>query len=64
MKRMTKRDIQISVKMTADDYNLFTKAAAHVWPKAPISKAAIVLGLARIGAESVLPRAGRGEKKP
>jgi hypothetical protein len=62
MKRMTKRDIQSSVKMTAEDYSLFTKAAAHVWPKAPISKAAIVLGLARIGAESVLPRAGKEKK--
>jgi hypothetical protein len=61
MKRMTKRDVQVSVKMTAEDYALFTKAAAHLWPKAPLSRSTIVLGLARIGAESVLPR--KPEKK-
>lgn len=60
---MAKRSVQISVKMTAEDYTLFTKAAAHVWPKAPISRSAIVLGLARLGAESVLPRSGKGERK-
>jgi hypothetical protein len=40
---------------------LFTKAAAHLWPKAPLSRSTIVLGLARIGAESVLAR--KPEKK-
>ena len=62
MKRMAKRDIQISVKMEQKDFDMFNKAAAHIWPKAPMSRSAIVLGLCRIGAESVLPRAGKEKK--
>jgi hypothetical protein len=62
MRRMAKRDIQISVKMEQKDFELFMKAAAHVWPKAPMSQSSIVLGLARIGAESVLPRTGKEKK--
>jgi hypothetical protein len=49
--------------MEQKDFDLFNKAAAHIWPRAPMSRSAIILGMARIGAESVLPRAGKGEKK-
>ncbi len=62
MTRMAKRSIQISVKMEQKDEDLFLKAAGHIWPKAPMSRSAIILGLARIGAESVLPRAGKEKK--
>jgi hypothetical protein len=55
MKRVTKRSVQISVKMTNEDLALFKNAADHLWLKAPLSQSSIVLGLARIGAESVLP---------
>jgi hypothetical protein len=31
-----------------------TRAAEAIWPKAPMTKSSIILGLARIGAESAL----------
>jgi len=49
-----KRIIQVSVKMTEEDYAFFKKAADTVWPKAVLSRSGIILGLARIGAESVV----------
>jgi hypothetical protein len=52
---MEKRTTTVTVKMTAEDFALFTKAADHIWPKAILTRSSIVLGLARIGAESVLP---------
>jgi hypothetical protein len=60
-----KRSLSVSIKMSEEDLALFTKAADHIWPKAVLSRSAIVLGLARIGAESVLPSQPRrhGEKK-
>jgi hypothetical protein len=42
--------------MTAEDFTLLSKAANHIWPKAILTRSSIVLGLARIGAESVLPQ--------
>lgn len=63
MNRMAKKTLQISVKMEQKDFDLFQRGANTVWPKAPISRSAIVLGLARIGAESVMPRTGKGEKR-
>ena len=46
--------------MSEDDLALLTKAADHIWHKAVLTRSSIVLGLARIGAESVLPRSQRG----
>ncbi len=61
---MSKRNVSVSVKMSEEDLALFTKAADHIWPKAVLTRSSIVLGLARIGAESVLPSPRRhGEKK-
>lgn len=61
---MEKRTTTVTVKMTADDFALFTKAADHIWPKAILTRSSIVLGLARIGAESVLPESkARSQKK-
>jgi hypothetical protein len=51
-----KRTTSVTVKMSAEDYTLLMKAADHLWPKALLTKSGIVLGLARIGAESVLPK--------
>jgi hypothetical protein len=51
-----KRTTSVTVKMSAEDYALLMKAADHLWPKALLTKSGIVLGLARIGAESVLPK--------
>jgi len=58
--RMTKRSVAVSVKMTPEDFNLLKKAAAHLWPGAPLTHSTLVLALAKIGAETVLRR----EKKP
>jgi len=61
---MEKRTVSITVKMRQEDYALLTKAADHIWPKAVLTRSSIVLGLARIGAESVLPSPRRqGEKR-
>ena len=56
---MSKRTTQVTVKMTAEDYDLLAKAADKLWPKALLTKSSIVLGLARIGAEIVLKRRKR-----
>lgn len=53
---MSKRTTTVTVKMTAEDFTLLSKAANHIWPKAILTRSSIVLGLARIGAESVLPQ--------
>jgi hypothetical protein len=51
-----KRTTSVTVKMTAEDYTLLQKAADTIWPKAVLTKSSVVLGLARIGAESVLKK--------
>lgn len=56
---MGKRTTSVTVKMTEEDYDLMTKAAETIWPKAPLTKSSIILGLARMGAESVL----KGKRK-
>jgi hypothetical protein len=56
---MSKRDVSITVKMSAEDEALFNKAASTIWPGAPVTKSGIILGLARMGAEAVL----KGKKK-
>jgi len=49
-----KRTTSVTVKMTAEDYALLQRAADTIWPKAVLTRSSVVLGLARIGAESVL----------
>jgi hypothetical protein len=49
-----KRTTSVTVKMTAEDFALLQKAADTIWPKAVLTRSSVVLGLARIGAESVL----------
>lgn len=53
---MPKRNVSVSIKMSEEDLALFAKAAGHIWPKAVLSRSGLILGLARIGAESVLPK--------
>jgi hypothetical protein len=60
---MDKRTTSVTVKMTAEDYALLEKAADHIWPGAVLTRSGIVLGLARIGAESVLPKPQRKGKQ-
>lgn len=53
---MGKRTTHVSVKMSAEDYALLTKAAEAVWPGALLTRSSIVLGLAKLGAETVLKK--------
>jgi uncharacterized protein (DUF1778 family) len=51
---MGKRTTSVTVKMSADDLALLQKAADTIWPKAVLTRSSIVLGLARMAAESIL----------
>jgi hypothetical protein len=53
---MGKRTTSVTVKMSAEDYTHFLKAADALWPGALLSRSGIVLGLGRIGADAVLKR--------
>ena len=59
MVSMAKRTVSITAKMTAEDYAHLTKAAEAIWPGALLTKSSIVLGLAKLGADTVL----KGKKK-
>ena len=53
---MGKRTVSVTVKMSAEDYTLLKQAADAIWPKAVLTRSSIVLGLARIGAETALKK--------
>jgi len=53
---MSKRTVSVTVKMTEDDLKLLVRAANTIWPKAVLTQSGIMLGLARIGAETVLKK--------
>ncbi len=53
---MPKRTVGVSIKISEEDLALFQKAASEVWPEAILTRTAIILGLARIGAKSVLSK--------
>jgi hypothetical protein len=55
---MSKRTTSVTVKMTAEDYVMLSKAAERLWPGALLTRSSIVLGLAKIGADVAL-----GKKK-
>ena len=63
MRRMTKRTVQITVKMAPEDWELCQQAAEHIWPGAPLSRSSVVLALARLGAKGALG-AESGPSKP
>jgi hypothetical protein len=56
MRRMATRTVQISVKMSQEDYALLVKAADKLWHKAVLSKSGILLGLAKIAAENAVKK--------
>ena len=49
-----KRDVQVNVKLSADDFAMLKKASDTLWPRAILSNSAIILGLAKIAAEDTL----------
>jgi hypothetical protein len=53
------RIVQVNVKMTEDDFDLFRKAAAKRWPDAVMTNSGIVLGLAKIAARETLAKKSR-----
>lgn len=53
MADMAKRTVTVSLKMTSEDAARLEKAAATLWPGAPVTRSSYVL-LALRGAESVL----------
>jgi len=61
---MTKRTTSVTVKMSAEDYTLLTKAAGAIWPGALLTRSSIVLGLAKIGAEAALKRTKSSKTVP
>jgi hypothetical protein len=56
---MEKKTVSVTIKLTPDEWGLLTSASNRIWPGAPITKAQIVVGLAKLGAESVDPRKSR-----
>jgi uncharacterized protein (DUF1778 family) len=51
-----KRTVQVNVKMTPDDAELFQKAANKRWPDAVLTNSGIILALARIAARETLAK--------
>lgn len=52
--RGMKRTVQVNVKMTPEDAELFRKAAEKRWPDAVLTNSGIILALARIAARDTL----------
>jgi hypothetical protein len=51
-----KRTVQVNVKMTPEDAELFKAAAERRWPDAVLTNSGISLALARIAAKETLKR--------
>jgi hypothetical protein len=49
-----KRTVQVNVKMTEEDAELFKKAAKRRWPDAVITNSGTILAFARIAARQAL----------
>ncbi len=49
-----KRDLQVNVKLSADDFATLKQASDALWPGAILSNSAIILGLAKISAADIL----------
>ena len=49
-----KRDIQVGVKMSADDFAELKRAADVLWPGAILTNSSVILGLAKLKASDVL----------
>jgi len=48
--------------MSPEDWEKLAKAADAIWPRAILTRSSIILGLALLGAESVLPKTRRERK--
>jgi hypothetical protein len=51
-----KRTVQVNVKMTQEDAELFKRAAEKRWPDAVMTNSGIVLALARIAARDAVSK--------
>ena len=49
-----KKELQFNVRMSEEDFALLQRAADVLWPRAILSKSALILGLAKIAAEDAL----------
>jgi hypothetical protein len=49
-----KRDMQVGVEMSADDFAEFKRAADVLWSGAILSNSSVILGLAKLKASDVL----------
>lgn len=52
----SKRTVQVNVKMSEEDFALLKKAASAHWPDAVLTNSGTVLGLAKIGAKTLLSK--------
>ena len=60
-----KRDIQVGVKMSADDFAELKRAADVLWPGAILTNSSVILGLAKLKVRDVLnPGAAPKKTKP
>jgi len=50
---MGKREIQVNVKLSREDFAMLKRAADALWPGAILTNSGILLGLAKRGAETV-----------
>jgi len=64
MKRVTKREVSITVKLTDEEWQMLQSAADSIWPGAPITKASIVAGLAKMAAKDLLAAKDSSPRKP
>jgi hypothetical protein len=60
MKSTGKREIQVGVKMSAEDFAELKRAADVLWPGAILTNSSVILGLAKLKASDVLNE----KKKP
>ena len=49
MQSSSKRTVQVNVKMSVEDFEMFKRAADALWPNAVLTNSSIVLGLAKLG---------------
>ncbi len=59
----SKRNIQVNVKMSEEDFGLLQRAASSLWPDAILSNSGIIFGLAKIAAKEVLQKTTSKRRK-
>jgi hypothetical protein len=58
-----KREVQVGVKMSAEDFAELKRAADVLWPGAILTNSSVIPGLAKLKASDVL-NPGAAPKKP